>query len=66
MIKHYLTLSSADDPLPFQSSTELLGQVLPLAQNEFDDPKEFINSVCQELAINTGINFSLAFFPTNH
>lgn len=49
-----------------QSATELLGFVLPHSQNEFDDPKEFINSVCQELAINTGVNFSLAFLPTNH
>lgn len=62
MPKHVLTVPNFE-PMPFQTSTEALGQILHFAQEEFNDDQEFIISVCQQLAMNTGVNFNLAFYP---
>lgn len=64
MPKHVLTVPQFES-MPFETSTEALGQILHFAQEEFDNPEDFIRSVCEQLSHNTGVNFCLHFFPTN-
>jgi len=54
------------EPMPFQTSVEALGQILHFAQDEFANDEEFIRSVCEQLSINTGINFFLSFPLHSH